>query len=51
MIGETLEVTIIVSMTVLIAYPSFVAVTDMLRDRRRRRVAASPRQERRRPKS
>ena len=51
MIGETLEVTIIVSMIVLIAYPSCVAVMDMLRDRRRRRVRVAVREQRRRPKS
>ena len=51
MIGETLEVTIIVSMIVLIAYPSCVAVLDLLRERRRRRVPVALRQQRRRPKS
>lgn len=38
MIGEALEVTIVVSMTVLVGYPSTLMALEALRARRRRRV-------------
>ncbi len=38
MIGETLEITIVVSMLVLVGYPSTLMTIEALRARRRRRV-------------
>ncbi len=38
MIGETLEITIVVSMVVLIAYPSAAAFRQAMQERRERRV-------------
>ncbi len=38
MIGETLEITIVVSMIVLIAYPSAIALRQAIQERRERRV-------------
>ncbi len=38
MIGETLEITIIVSMLVLVIYPSTMMVMEALHERRRRRI-------------
>ena len=38
MIGETLEITIVVSMIVLIAYPSIIALRQVVQERRGRRV-------------
>ncbi len=38
MIGETLEITIVVSMLVLVGYPSPLMTIEALRARRRRRV-------------
>ena len=38
MIGETLEITIAVSMIVLIAYPSAIALRQVMQERRERRV-------------
>ncbi len=38
MIGEALEITIVVSMLVLVGYPSTLMITEALRARRRRRV-------------
>jgi hypothetical protein len=38
MIGEALEITIVVSMTVLVGYPSTLMALEALRARRRRRV-------------
>jgi hypothetical protein len=38
MIGETLEITIVVSMIVLIAYPSTVALRQVMQERRERRI-------------
>ena len=43
MIGETLEITIVVSMTVLIAYPSAIALRQVLLERRERRVKVAER--------
>jgi len=40
MIGEALEITIVVSMLVLVGYPSTLMVLDALRVRRRCRVQA-----------
>ncbi len=38
MIGEALEITIVVSMLVLVGYPSTLMMLEALRARRRRRV-------------
>ncbi len=38
MIGEALEITIVVSMLVLVAYPSTVMAMEALQERRKRRV-------------
>ncbi len=38
MIGETLEITIVVSMIVLIAYPSAIALRQAMQERRERRI-------------
>lgn len=38
MIGEALEITIVVSMLVLVGYPSTLMVLETLRTRRRRRI-------------
>ncbi len=38
MIGEALEITIVVSMLVLVGYPSTLMALEALRTRRRRRV-------------
>ncbi len=38
MIGEALEITIIVSMLVLVGYPSTLMVMEDLQERRKRRV-------------
>ncbi len=38
MIGEALEITIVVSMLVLVGYPSTFMAIEALRERRRRRV-------------
>ena len=38
MIGEALEITIVVSMLVLVGYPSTFMALEALRERRRRRV-------------
>ena len=38
MIGETLEITIVVSMIVLVAYPSAIALRQVMQERRERRV-------------
>ena len=38
MIGEALEITIVVSMLVLVGYPSTLMTIEALRARRRRRV-------------
>jgi hypothetical protein len=38
MIGEVLEITIVVSMLVLVGYPSALMALDILRARRRRRA-------------
>ena len=43
MIGETLEITIVVSMIVLIAYPSGIALRQALLERRQRRVKVAER--------
>ena len=43
MIGETLEITIVVSMIVLIAYPSVIALKQVLLERRERRVKVAER--------
>lgn len=40
MIGETLEIAIVVSMIVLIAYPSAIAVRQAMQDRRDRKASA-----------
>ena len=47
MIGETLEVTIVVSMIVLIAYPSWIALRQVMLERRERRVKVAEREARR----
>ncbi len=41
MIGEALEITIIVSMLVLVAYPSTLMAMEALQARRRRRIGAA----------
>ncbi len=41
MIGEVLEITIVVSMLVLVGYPSTLMVLEALRVRRRCRVQVS----------
>ncbi len=46
MIGEALEVTIVVSMFVLVGYPSTLLIVEALQQRRKRRVKVM--QERRR---
>ena len=38
MIGETLEITIVVSMIVLIAYPSAIALRQVMQERRERKI-------------
>ncbi len=38
MIGEALEITIVVSMLVLVIYPSTLMAMEALRERRRRRI-------------
>ncbi len=38
MIGEALEITIVVSMLVLVIYPSTMMVMEALQERRRRRI-------------
>jgi len=38
MIGEALEITIIVSMIVLVVYPSSLMILEAIEERRRRRV-------------
>jgi len=38
MIGETLEITIVVSMIVLIAYPSAMALRQIAQERRDRKI-------------
>ncbi len=38
MIGEALEITIVVSLLVLVGYPSTLMILEALRARRRRRV-------------
>ena len=38
MIGETLEITIVVSMIVLIAYPSVIALRQVMQERRERKI-------------
>lgn len=43
MIGETLEITIVVSMIVLIAYPSANALRQIVLERRERRVRVAER--------
>jgi len=48
MIGETLEITIVVSMIVLIAYPSANALRQIVLERRDRRVRVAQRSERQR---
>ena len=47
MIGEALEITIVVSMLVLVIYPSTMMVMEALQERRRRRIKVA--QDRRRP--
>jgi hypothetical protein len=47
MIGEALEITIVVSMLVLVGYPSTMMAMGALEQRRRRRVKVV--QDRRRP--
>ncbi len=42
MIGEVLEITIVVSMLVLVGYPSTFMALEALRTHRRRRVRAVP---------
>ena len=50
MIGEALEITIVVSMLVLVGYPSTLMALEALRTHRRRRVrAARPRRYHRGP--
>jgi len=41
MIGEALEITIIVSMIVLVVYPSSLMVLEAMEERRTRRVRVS----------
>ena len=43
MVGETLEITIVVSMIVLIAYPSLNALRQVVLERRDRRVRTAQR--------
>ena len=50
MIGETLEITIVVSMIVLIAYPSLNALRQVVLERRERRVRAAQRDAHRPPR-
>ncbi len=38
MISEALEITIVVSMLVLVIYPSTILVTEALQERRKRRI-------------
>ncbi len=40
MLGQALEITIVVSMLVLVAYPSTMMVMEALQERRRRRIEA-----------
>ncbi len=40
MIGAALEITIVVSMLVLVIYPSTMLVREALQERRRRRIKA-----------
>ena len=42
MIGEAFEITIVVSMLVLVGYPSIMMAMEALQERRRRRVKAAP---------
>ncbi len=44
MIGEAFEITIVVSMLVLVGYPSIMMAMEALQERRRRRVKAVPHQ-------
>ena len=48
MIGQTLEATIVVSMIILIAYPSAIALRQALREWRERQVRVIARDEERR---
>jgi hypothetical protein len=47
MIGEALEITIIVSMIVLIVYPSSLMLLEAIEERRQRRVRVPVRRRRR----
>ena len=38
MIGQALEITIVVSMLVLVVYPSTMMIMEALQERRRRRI-------------
>ena len=50
MIGEALEITIVVSMLVLIAYPSTLMAMDTLQAHRRRRTATARNRRHRNPR-
>jgi hypothetical protein len=47
MIGEALEITIIVSMIVLVVYPSSLMLLEAIEERRQRRVRVQVRRRRR----
>ena len=50
MIGEALEITIVVSMLALVVYPSTMLVMDALQERRRRRIKVVEDRRRRDPR-
>ncbi len=50
MIGEALEITIVVSMLVLVAYPSTLMVMDALHANHRRRTATARNRRHRNPR-
>ena len=47
MIGDALEITIVVSMVVLVVYPSSLMILEALQERRKRRVRVDVRRRRR----
>ncbi len=47
MIGEALEITIVVSILVLVIYPSTMLVMEALQERRKRRIEVVPDRRRR----
>lgn len=51
MIGETLEITIVISMIVLIAYPSANALRQVVLERRDRRERVAQRESQRRSRN